>query len=242
MSRRLILGLQQTISRSFGPSQQASHLQQPAVSTVCPFLKCLEGNSARQLATAAAQTHSAPTAGSNKLSESSARQLDTVFPLLQQSKPPEEQYSFIARTTGPYSVKRKAVFAVVELGPTQFKVAPDDLVYSEKLNGVDVGDKVSLNRVLLLGNRSTTVIGRPLVPEATVTAIVEVRSCFSACIEPLCRCFCTSIMYILHLLQEQFLNGKVLVFKKRRRKNSRRLNGHRQVSKAGSLTEDIADI
>jgi hypothetical protein len=30
-------------------------------------------------------------------------------------------------------------------------------------------------------------------------------------------------------LQEQFLNGKVLIFKKRRRKNSRRLNGHRQV-------------
>lgn len=66
------------------------------------------------------------------------------------------------------------MFAVVELGPTQFKVAPDDLVYSEKLKGVDVGDKVSLNKVLLLGNRSSTVIGRPLVPEATVTAIVEV--------------------------------------------------------------------
>ena len=32
------------------------------------------------------------------------------------------------------------------------------------------------------------------------------------------------------MLQEQFLNGKVLIFKKRRRKNSRRLNGHRQVS------------
>lgn len=31
-------------------------------------------------------------------------------------------------------------------------------------------------------------------------------------------------------VQEQFLNGKVLIFKKRRRKNSRRLNGHRQVN------------
>ena len=31
--------------------------------------------------------------------------------------------------------------------------------------------------------------------------------------------------------QEQFLDGKVLIFKKRRRKNSRRLNGHRQVSR-----------
>ena len=33
-----------------------------------------------------------------------------------------------------------------------------------------------------------------------------------------------------YALQEQFLNGKVLIFKKKRRKNSRTLNGHRQVS------------
>ncbi|KAL0049323.1 hypothetical protein WJX82_011342 [Trebouxia sp. C0006] len=44
------------------------------------------------------------------------------------------------------------------------------------------------------------MIGRPCIPGAKVMAVVE----------------------------EQFLNGKVLIFKKRRRKNSRRLNGHRQ--------------
>ncbi len=43
------------------------------------------------------------------------------------------------------------------------------------------------------------------------------------------------------MLQEQFLNGKVLIFKKRRRKNSRRLNGHRQVL-AYMLTEEMMVI
>ena len=144
---------------------------------------------------------------------------------------PEEQYSYSGRITGPYIVKPKAVFAVVELGPTQFKVTPDDLVYSEKLKGVDVGDQVSLNRVLLLGNTATTVIGRPCIPGATVTAVVEVR--FLANTHPEYRLDVSGRPNVtdrlLLNLQEQFLNGKVLIFKKRRRKNSRRLNGHRQV-------------
>ena len=87
---------------------------------------------------------------------------------------PAEQYSYTGRIAEPYVVKPKPVFAVVEIGPTQFKVTPDDLVYSEKLKNVDVGDKLSLNRVLLLGNTATTIIGRPVVPGASVTAIVEV--------------------------------------------------------------------
>lgn len=93
----------------------------------------------------------------------------------QQATIPADQYSYSGTITEQYDVKRKPVFAVVELGPTQFKVTPDDLVYSEKLKGVDVGDEVSLNRVLLLGNTATTVIGRPHVPGATVTAVVEVQ-------------------------------------------------------------------
>lgn len=102
--------------------------------------------------------------------------------------------------TGPYKVPQKAVFAVVELGGTQYKVTPDDLVICEKLSGLDINDKVELGRVLLLGSRTETVIGRPYVPDARVIAAVE----------------------------EQFLDGKVLIFHKRRRKNSRRLRGHRQ--------------
>ena len=136
------------------------------------------------------------------------------------------------RVEGPISIERKPVFAIVELAGSyvllswmshrtfvgldgrarrpshprngricrQYKVTPDDLIVTEKLSGVDINDKIRLNKVLLLGNKSETIIGRPLVEGASVVAAVE----------------------------EQFLDGKVLVFKKRRRKNSRRLNGHRQ--------------
>ena len=61
--------------------------------------------------------------------------------------------------------------------------------------------QVVLPRVLLLGSASETLLGRPVLPGATVTAAVE----------------------------EQVLNAKVLSFKKRRRKHSRRMRGHRQM-------------
>ncbi|KAL4423673.1 hypothetical protein ABPG75_000974 [Micractinium tetrahymenae] len=99
-----------------------------------------------------------------------------------------------------YRVQPKRVFAVVEVGGTQYKVTPNDTIVVEKLAGVDVNDRLQLQRVLLLGSAAETIIGRPYVPEAAVTAAVE----------------------------EQFLDGKVLIFHKRRRKNSRRLRGHRQ--------------
>ncbi|KAI7838015.1 hypothetical protein COHA_008196 [Chlorella ohadii] len=99
-----------------------------------------------------------------------------------------------------YAVPPKKVFAVVEVGGTQYKVTPDDVIVVEKLGDVDVNDKLRLQRVLLLGSAAETVIGRPYVPGAAVDAAVE----------------------------EQFLDGKVLIFHKRRRKNSRRLRGHRQ--------------
>ncbi len=55
------------------------------------------------------------------------------------------------------------------------QVSPGDLVVSEKLRDVDVNDRVALGRVLLLGSCHETVIGRPLVPRASVTAVIEVR-------------------------------------------------------------------
>ena len=100
----------------------------------------------------------------------------------------------------PYKVEPQPVFAVVEVGGTQYKVTPSDVIVTEKLDGVDVNDKIRLQRVLVLGSPEETIIGRPYIPGATVTAAVE----------------------------EQFLDGKVLIFHKRRRKNSRRTKGHRQ--------------
>lgn len=111
-----------------------------------------------------------------------------------------EQYTRLDRITGRYTVSSKPAFAVVEVGPTQFKVCQGDVIITEKLKGLDVNERVSLNRVLMLGTLQQTVIGRPFVPQASVTAAVE----------------------------EQFRDGKVIIFKKKRRKNSRRQNGHRQ--------------
>jgi len=104
------------------------------------------------------------------------------------------------RLSGLHRPTPRRVFAVVEVGGTQFKVTPDDVIITEKLAGVDVNDTLALQRVLLLGSQAETIIGRPYVPGASVVAAVE----------------------------EQFLDGKVLIFHKRRRKNSRRLKGHRQ--------------
>lgn len=50
------------------------------------------------------------------------------------------------RVAGPYTVPQKAVFAVVELGGTQYKVTPDDVVICEKLSGLDINDKVGQGR------------------------------------------------------------------------------------------------
>ena len=93
-----------------------------------------------------------------------------------------------------------SAFAVVSLGAHQFKVSPGDQITTEKLPGALPRDVVRLPEVLLVGTRSETLVGRPAVAGAEVLAEVE----------------------------EQVLGEKVLSFKKRRRKNSRRLRGHRQ--------------
>ena len=90
-------------------------------------------------------------------------------------------------------------FAVVELGGTQYKVAADDVIAVEKLKA-EVGSIIHVNRVLLVASKDATIIGSPLVKDATVEAVVE----------------------------EQTLADKVIVFKKKRRKGYRRWKGHRQ--------------
>jgi len=99
-----------------------------------------------------------------------------------------------------YLVPPKEVFAVVQIGAHQHKVTTDDVIFIEKLKNADVNDKLLFPQVLLLGSRSATVVGRPVVPRACVIAVVE----------------------------QQTRDAKVIIFKKRRRKNSRKHAGHRQ--------------
>jgi large subunit ribosomal protein L21 len=87
------------------------------------------------------------------------------------------------------------MFAVIQTGGKQYKVAKDDVIRVERLAG-DAGDQVVLDQVLMVGDK----IGQPVVDGAKVTATVVAQA----------------------------RGPKLIVFKKRRRQNSRRKNGHRQ--------------
>ena len=90
------------------------------------------------------------------------------------------------------------MYVVVKTGGKQYKVSEGDLLKVEKLEGA-VGDTVELTEVLMVGGEKVT-IGTPLVPSASVIGKII----------------------------EQGKDKKILVFKAKRRKNSRKLNGHRQ--------------
>ncbi|KAL8485979.1 hypothetical protein ACS0TY_028040 [Phlomoides rotata] len=100
----------------------------------------------------------------------------------------------------PEPKKREEVFAVVMVGSRQYIVFPGRFIYTQRLKGANVNDKVTLNKVLLVGNKTSTWIGKPIVPNAVVEAVVE----------------------------EQTLDKKVIVFKYKKKKNYRRNIGHRQ--------------
>ena len=91
-----------------------------------------------------------------------------------------------------------AMYAVIQTGGKQYRVAPNQVIQVEKLEA-EAGSTVEFGQVLMVGGETPSV-GQPLVEGARVTATVL----------------------------EQIRGPKVIVFKKRRRKNSRRRNGHRQ--------------
>jgi len=91
------------------------------------------------------------------------------------------------------------MYAVIKTGGKQYRVAENDVVTVERLEGA-AGDKLVLDQVLAVGTGADIKIGTPLIAGATVTAE----------------------------LVKQARGDKVIIFKKRRRKNSRRKNGHRQ--------------
>lgn len=64
-------------------------------------------------------------------------------------------------------------FAIIGLAGTQYKVSQGDVVICNKLPGAEVGTKIELMDVLLIGFKSKTLIGRPNVPNYVVTAMVE---------------------------------------------------------------------
>ncbi|KAI8003584.1 hypothetical protein LOK49_LG08G01789 [Camellia lanceoleosa] len=69
--------------------------------------------------------------------------------------------------------KREEVFAVVMIGGRQYIVFPGQYIYTQRFKDANVNDKVILNKVLLVGTKNSTYLGQPLVPNATVHAVIE---------------------------------------------------------------------
>lgn len=91
------------------------------------------------------------------------------------------------------------MFAVVRTGGKQYKVAAGDVIKVEKLAG-EAGSTITLDDVLLVSDAGKTTVGTPVVAGAAVTAEVVAQA------------------YAPY----------IIVFKKKRRQNYRRKNGHRQ--------------
>ncbi len=91
------------------------------------------------------------------------------------------------------------MFAVIRTGGKQYRVTPELVLKVEKLE-VEAGSTITFTDVLAVGSEAGVAIGAPLVAGASVTAMV--------------------------VAQDRL--DKVIIFKKRRRQNSRRKNGHRQ--------------
>lgn len=91
------------------------------------------------------------------------------------------------------------MFAIVKTGGKQYRVAPGDQIVVERIDG-GVGSEISLDQVLAVGNGDSAAIGRPRLADASVRARIV----------------------------QQPRGAKVIVFKKKRRKNYRRKHGHRQ--------------
>lgn len=91
------------------------------------------------------------------------------------------------------------MYAVVKTGGKQYKVAKGDVLDIERLAGKE-GDKLTLDKVLFVSDSKTPRIGRPLVEDASVGAVIE----------------------------KQTRAKKIIVYKKKRRKGYEVRRGHRQ--------------
>jgi len=104
------------------------------------------------------------------------------------------------------------MYAVIRTGGKQYKVAPQDVLQIEKIEG-DAGEAVRFADVLMVGGEGEPRVGSPLVSGAAVSAEVV----------------------------EQGRGPKVIIFKKRRRQNYRRKRGHRQDLTTVRILEILTD-
>ncbi|MCX8117397.1 MAG: 50S ribosomal protein L21 [Desulfobacterota bacterium] len=91
------------------------------------------------------------------------------------------------------------MFAVLKTGGKEYRVSKGDVIRVEKLEG-EVGDRITLGEVLMVSEGGQVRIGEPTLKDTVVTAEIV----------------------------EQARGRKVLTYKMKRRKNYRRMKGHRQ--------------
>jgi large subunit ribosomal protein L21 len=103
------------------------------------------------------------------------------------------------------------MFAVIKTGGKQYRVAEDEVIVIEKIKG-EVGEIIQLGEVLMLGGDNPQ-IGTPAIAGASIACEIT----------------------------EQGRGPKVIAFKKRRRKNSRRKRGHRQEYTRVRISEILLD-
>jgi large subunit ribosomal protein L21 len=103
------------------------------------------------------------------------------------------------------------VYAIIQTGGKQYRVAPGDVLRVERLPG-ERGDEVQLDQVLLVTDDNGSVrVGQPLVENASVKGQIL----------------------------RQGKAKKIVVYKKKRRKGYRRKQGHRQLFTAVQIQEII---
>jgi large subunit ribosomal protein L21 len=100
------------------------------------------------------------------------------------------------------------MFAVIKTGGKQYKVAPNDVIKIEMLPG-EAGDTIEFTDVLMMGKGDSVKIGSPWVTPAHVAGTIV----------------------------DQIRDDKVIIFKKNRRHNYRRKNGHRQYLTVVRITD-----
>ena len=102
-------------------------------------------------------------------------------------------------------------FSIIETGGKQYKVSASNILKVEKLN-IAKGKKVEFKKVLLVNDDKTTEVGNPTVSGAIVEG----------------------------LLLDNIKDKKIIVFKKRRRQNSRKRYGHRQLLSKIQITKILS--
>jgi len=107
----------------------------------------------------------------------------------------------------------KTMFAIIKSGGKQYRVQEGDILDVEKLPA-GAGQKFHFSQVLLIADDKETLIGMPFIEKALVRAEVI----------------------------ENFKDGKVIVFKKKRRKQFRRTRGHRQQLTRVRVEKIIPDV